>query len=103
MIAVEQGVDAVEAGHETQRLLHGVDDGLLTREGVESVEGLVHLSELSEYRVRHPEEVVTLGEEVTVKVIGVNRKRRTVDLSITQAVLPDLPAPSSDAAAEQAE
>lgn len=55
------------------------------------VDGLVHLSELSEYRVRHPEEVVTLGEEVTVKVIGVNRRRRTVDLSITQAVLPDIP------------
>ena len=55
------------------------------------VEGLVHLSELSEYRVRHPEEVVTLGEDVTVKIIGVNRKRRTVDLSITQAVAPDLP------------
>ena len=55
------------------------------------VEGLVHLSELSEYRVRHPEEVVTLGEDVTVKIIGVNRKRRTVDLSITQAVAPELP------------
>ena len=41
--------------------------------------------------MRHPEEVVTLGEEVTVKVIGVNRRRRTVDLSITQAVLPDIP------------
>ena len=38
-----------------------------------------------------------------VKVIGVNRKRRTVDLSINQAVLPDLPSPESDAPAEQAE
>jgi small subunit ribosomal protein S1 len=65
------------------------------------VEGLVHLSELSEYRVRHAEEVVMIGEDVTVKVIGVDRKRRTVDLSVTQAVLPDLPAPDSDASSEE--
>lgn len=67
------------------------------------VEGLVHLSELSEYRVRHAEEVVMLGEEVTVKVLGVNRRRRTVDLSITQAVAPDAVPPASDGPAEQSE
>lgn len=50
------------------------------------VEGLVHLSELSEYRVSAPEEVVTPGEEIRVKVLSVDRKRRRIELSIRQAV-----------------
>jgi small subunit ribosomal protein S1 len=49
------------------------------------VEGLVHLSELAEYRVSAPEEIVAPGEEVRVKVLSVDRKRRRVELSIRQA------------------
>ncbi len=50
------------------------------------VEGLVHLSELAEYRVSAPEEIVTPGEEVMVKVLSVDRRRRRIELSIRQAV-----------------
>ena len=53
---------------------------------VGGVEGLVHLSEMSEYRVSAPEEVVTPGEEIRVKVLSVDRKRRRIELSIRQAV-----------------
>jgi small subunit ribosomal protein S1 len=49
------------------------------------VEGLVHVSELAEYRVSAPEEVVAPGEEVRVKVLSVDRRRRRVELSIRQA------------------
>ncbi len=49
-------------------------------------EGLVHINQLSEHRVFTPDEVVIPGDRVFVKVIGVDRKRRRVDLSITQAV-----------------
>ncbi len=52
----------------------------------DEVEGLVHITEMSEYRVYHPEEVVLPGEEVWVKVLSVDRKRRRVDLSIAQAI-----------------
>ncbi len=52
----------------------------------DDVEGLVHITEMSEYRVYHPEEVVLPGEEVWVKVLAVDRKRRRVELSISQAV-----------------
>lgn len=64
---------------------------------VGGVEGLVHLNELSEHRVFAPEEVVMPGEQVYVKVIGINRKRRRVDLSITQAVLMSPPPPADEA------
>lgn len=53
---------------------------------VGGAEGLVHLSELSEYRVSAPEEVVTPGEEIRVKVLSVDKKRRRIELSIRQAV-----------------
>lgn len=52
----------------------------------EGIEGLVHRSELAEYQVHRPEEVVTPGEEVMVKVLAVDKRRRRVDLSIRQAV-----------------
>ncbi|MCY3963265.1 MAG: S1 RNA-binding domain-containing protein [bacterium] len=52
----------------------------------DDIEGLVHITEMAEYRVYHPEEVVLPGEEVWVKVLAVDRKRRRVDLSISQAI-----------------
>ena len=48
-------------------------------------EGLVHLSELAEYRVSTPEEIVAPGDEVGVKVLSVDTKRRRIELSIRRA------------------
>ena len=49
------------------------------------VEGLVHLSELAEYRVSTPAEVVAPGDEVGVKILSIDKKRRRVELSIRRA------------------
>ncbi len=46
------------------------------------VEGLIHVSEISWGRVRHPADVVELGQEVEVYVIQVNRDRARVALSL---------------------
>ncbi|MEM9653030.1 MAG: S1 RNA-binding domain-containing protein [Actinomycetota bacterium] len=48
-------------------------------------EGLVHLSELAEYRVSTPEEIVAPGDEVGVKILSVDPKRRRIELSIRRA------------------
>ena len=45
-------------------------------------DGLVHLSELAWRRVRHPREVLSLGQEVDVYVLGVDRERRRIALSL---------------------
>jgi transcriptional accessory protein Tex/SPT6 len=45
-------------------------------------EGLVHISELSHDYVKHPSEVVKIGDEVEVKVLGFNRRKRRIDLSM---------------------
>jgi len=46
------------------------------------VDGLVHLSELAWRRVAHPREVVEVGQEVEVYVIGVDRNHQRVALSL---------------------
>ena len=69
----------------TGRVTRLADFGAFVAVG-DGVEGLVHITEMAEYRVYHPEEVVLPGEEVWVKVLAVDRKRRRVDLSIAQAI-----------------
>ena len=48
------------------------------------IDGLVHLSELSWRRVNHSSDVLSIGEEVEVLVIGVDRERRRIALSVKQ-------------------
>lgn len=45
-------------------------------------DGLVHLSELAWHQVGHPSEVVHVGEELDVQVLGVDREKRKVSLSL---------------------
>ena len=49
------------------------------------VQGLVHVSELSNKRVRHPSDVVAVGQEVNVRVLGVDRAERRISLSLKEA------------------
>jgi len=46
------------------------------------LEGLLHVSELSEHKVESPEEVVTPGDEVEVRVIRVDAQERKIGLSM---------------------
>lgn len=46
------------------------------------IEGLIHVSELSWRRVHHPHEVLQIGQEVEVYVLGVDHKRRRIRLSL---------------------
>jgi ribosomal protein S1 len=45
-------------------------------------EGLVHISELSHNYVKHPSEVLTVGDEVQVEVLGFSKRKRRIDLSV---------------------
>ena len=48
------------------------------------VDGLVHVTDLSWGRVQHPSEVVSVGEEIDVKVLKVEADRERVSLSYKQ-------------------
>lgn len=51
----------------------------------EGLEGLVHISELADERVAQPSDVVTVGDAVRVRVVGIDDERRRLSLSIRQA------------------
>ncbi len=51
----------------------------------DNIEGLVHISEMSEHHVDLPEQVVTPGEELWVKIIDVDLEKRRISLSVKQA------------------
>lgn len=46
------------------------------------VEGLIHISELSWGRVEHPSDIVSLGQEVEVIILNVDREKNKVALSL---------------------
>jgi len=51
----------------------------------DGIEGLVHISEMAGHHVDLPEQVVTPGEELWVKIIDIDLQRRRISLSIKQA------------------
>ncbi len=51
----------------------------------EGIEGLVHVSELAERHVEIPEQVVTVNDDVLVKIIDIDLERRRISLSLKQA------------------
>ena len=51
----------------------------------DGIEGLVHISELAERHVELPEQVVTVGSDIFVKVIDIDLERRRISLSLKQA------------------
>ena len=48
--------------------------------------GMVHVSELAEGFVKTPSDIVSIGDEVKVRVLKVNRKKRQIDLTMKEQV-----------------
>jgi len=77
-----------------EKLIEELTEGEIRRGRVSSIcdfgafvdvggaDGLVHLSELSWSRVKHPSEVLSVGDEVDVYVLGINPDERKIALSI---------------------
>jgi small subunit ribosomal protein S1 len=75
--------------HQVGELVYGrvtklVPFGAFVQVG-DGIEGLVHISEMSAHHVDLPEQVVTPGEELWVKIIDLDLQRRRISLSIKQA------------------
>jgi small subunit ribosomal protein S1 len=51
-------------------------------EGVEDIEGLIHVTELSENRVEHPKDVVQVGQTLTLRVVKIDVEARRIGLSV---------------------
>jgi len=75
--------------HQEGQLVYGritklVPFGAFVQVG-DGIEGLVHISEMAAHHVDMPEQVVTPGEELWVKIIEIDLQRRRISLSIKQA------------------
>jgi ribosomal protein S1 len=66
-----------------------VEYGVFARLDEGGAEGLIHLSELTELYGYRPEELVTPGEQVMVKVLEVNTDRRRMGLSVRRVLVDD--------------
>jgi len=60
-----------------------IDFGVFVDIGVHQ-DGLVHISEVSKKRLRHPSEAVKVGDVVKVLVLSVDEKRKRISLSMKQ-------------------
>ena len=58
-----------------------IDFGAFVDIGVKH-DGLVHISEMSDKYVKNPSEIVSVGDIVKVKVIGIDREKQKVKLSM---------------------
>ena len=48
------------------------------------IEGLIHISELSDRNINHPREIVSEGQEVQVRIIHIDPERQRMGLSLKQ-------------------
>lgn len=87
--AIQERRDAMK-----ERLIQEIREGEIRKGRVASIadfgafvdiggaDGLVHLSELSWSRIKHPSEVLKVGDEVEVFVLGINANEKKIALSL---------------------
>jgi small subunit ribosomal protein S1 len=86
--------DQFSALHKPGDLVFGTVSGLaafgvfvtIEGEGFEPVEGLVHISELSRFRVEQASDVVAVGEGVWSQILSIDSEKRRVALSMRRAL-----------------
>ncbi len=79
----EQILDRMNVGDLTKGTISNiVDFGAFV--DLDGIDGLIHISELSWSHVNHPSEVLTIGQEVTVKVLDIDRERQRISLGLKQ-------------------
>jgi small subunit ribosomal protein S1 len=84
----------VEDRYHVDQLVEGtvtklVKFGAFARIFDDDIEGLIHLSELSDQRINHPREVVQEGDVRTLRVIRIDAERRRIGLSLKRVASDD--------------
>jgi len=74
---------------ESATVVRVVDYGVFAQLDSSGAEGLVHITELSDVPGYRPEQLVTPGEQVMVKVLDVDKKRRRLSLSVRRVLVDD--------------
>ncbi len=79
----EKLLDSLEEGQTIQGIVKNLTDyGAFVNLG--GLDGLLHITDLSWKRVRHPSEVVNVGDEIEVKVLKFDKEQSRVSLGLKQ-------------------
>jgi small subunit ribosomal protein S1 len=83
--------DVVAKTYEVGQIVRGkitklVSFGAFARLDKDGIEGLIHVSELTDRRINHPKEVVTEGDEFDLRIIRIDTDKRRMGLSLKQAL-----------------
>ena len=86
--------DIVHETYEVGQVVRGritklVNFGAFARLEKDGIEGLIHVSELTDRRITHPREVVSEGEEYDLRIIRIDTDKRRMGLSLKQAMPPE--------------
>jgi ribosomal protein S1 len=52
----------------------------------EGIDGLVHISQIAHRHIKNPDDVLSIGQEVEVKIVEINEETRKISLSIKEAM-----------------
>ena len=73
----------LQEGQEVKGIVKNITDyGAFVDLG--GVDGLLHITDMAWKRVKHPSEIVNVGDEITVKVLKFDRERQRVSLGLKQ-------------------
>jgi small subunit ribosomal protein S1 len=79
----EKLLETLQEGQEIKGVVKNLTDyGAFVDLG--GIDGLLHITDMAWRRVKHPSEVVEIGEEIVVKVLKFDRERQRVSLGLKQ-------------------
>ncbi len=96
VVVSRRAVVEQEYSAERAALLEGLEEGMEIKGVVKNltdygafvdlggIDGLLHITDMAWRRVKHPSEVVQIGDEVSVKVLKFDRERQRVSLGLKQ-------------------
>ncbi|MCO6411238.1 MAG: 30S ribosomal protein S1 [Thiogranum sp.] len=79
----EQLLETLQEGAEVKGIVKNLTDyGVFVDLG--GIDGLLHITDMAWKRVKHPSEIVNVGDEIDVKVLKFDRERNRVSLGLKQ-------------------
>ncbi|MDD2948938.1 MAG: 30S ribosomal protein S1 [Rugosibacter sp.] len=96
VVVSRRAVMEATMGEDRQQLLEGLKEGTIIKGIVKNItdygafvdlggiDGLLHITDLAWRRVRHPSEVINVGDEVTAKVLKFDQEKNRVSLGMKQ-------------------
>ena len=96
VVVSRRAVVEQEYSAEREALLEGLEEGQMIKGVVKNltdygafidlggIDGLLHITDMAWKRVKHPSEVVNIGDEIEVRVLKFDRERNRVSLGLKQ-------------------